>query len=67
MNKRDWLKAISWETISLIITIIIGGIFLSGYKLTMFVIITTVIKIPLLALHNSIWRHFQFNSYYFKK
>ena len=56
MNKRDWLKVISWETISLIITIIIGSIWLSGYKLSLFVITTTLIKIPLLAIHNSLWR-----------
>ena len=56
VNRRDWLKAASWETVSLVLTFLIGSFWLGGVKLTLFAVCVTVVKVPFFALHNSLWR-----------
>ena len=51
-KKSDWIKASLWELISLLITFMFGSLFLGMQQLTIFVIVLTLIKIPILVIYN---------------
>ncbi len=53
---RDWLRAITWESTSLIITWTIAVIYFKSFSVTLFVIMLTLLKIPFYVLHTRLWR-----------
>lgn len=56
MKLKDWKKAISWELISFFITLSVTLMYFKSFSVTYFVVLLTLIKIPLFAFHNSMWR-----------
>lgn len=59
MKKRDWIKAITWELLSLLITWIVAVLYFNTLEVTKFAIILTMIKIPFYVLHINLLREFK--------
>jgi hypothetical protein len=59
VNRRDWLKALTWELTSFVVTWLMAVAYFKSFDVTLFAVLLTVFKIPFYVLHANIWRRYR--------